>query len=142
MDRVSFNSELNKAARSTYDGLHADLTGRIIACAIEVHKALGPGLLESAYEHCLAHALTKAGLKLERQIAVPISFQGTTLDCGYRIDLLVESMVVIELKSVDEVHPIHEAQLLTYLKLAGKQVGLLINFNVTVLTHGIKRLVI
>ena len=142
MDRSSFNPGQSETARGAYDGPHADLTGRIIACAIEVHRALGPGLLESAYEHCLAHALIADGFKVERQIAVPISFRDTTLDCGYRIDLLVEDVVVIELKSVDETHPIHEAQLLTYLKLSGKRVGLLINFNVTVLTRGLKRLVI
>jgi GxxExxY protein len=116
-----------------------DLTERIIGCAIKVHRALGPGLLESAYEVCLMHELVKAGLKAERQVKVPIFYDGFQLEADYFIDILVEDAVVLELKSVEQVHPIHEAQLLTYLKLANKKLGLLINFNVTLLKNGIKR---
>ena len=116
-----------------------DLTEKIIGCAIKVHRVLGPGLLESAYEVCLFHELTKAGLKAERQVKVPIVYDGLILEADYFIDILVEDTVVLELKSVEHVLPIHEAQLLTYLKLADKKLGLLINFNVTLLKNGIKR---
>lgn len=116
-----------------------DLTEKIIGCAIKVHKVLGPGLLESAYEVCLVHELRKAGLKAERQVALPVIYEGLRLDADYFIDILVEDTVVIELKSVEHLLPIHEAQLLTYLKLANKKLGLLINFNVTLLKNGIKR---
>lgn len=116
-----------------------DLTEKIIGCAIKVHKVLGPGLLESAYEVCLVHELRKAGLKAERQVALPVIYEGLRLDADYFIDILVEDTVVIELKSVEHILPIHEAQLLTYLKLANKKLGLLINFNVTLLKNGIKR---
>jgi len=116
-----------------------DITGRIIGCAIEVHKALGPGLLESAYEECLAFELTKAGLCIKRQQPTPVVYKNIKLDCGYRIDILVEDSVVIELKVVDEFNPVHEAQILTYMKFSDKSVGLLINFNVTVLKNGIRR---
>lgn len=116
-----------------------DLTEKIIGCAIKVHRVLGPGLLESAYEVCLVHELIKAGLKAERQVKVPIFYDGFKLDADYFIDILVDDMVVLELKSVEHLLPIHEAQLLTYLKLANKKLGLLINFNVTLLKNGIKR---
>ena len=116
-----------------------DLTEKIIGCAIKVHRVLGPGLLESAYEVCLLHELTKAGLKAERQVKVPIIYEGLQLDADYFIDILVEDVVVLELKSVEHLLPIHEAQPLTYLKLANKKLGLLINFNVTLLKNGIKR---
>jgi GxxExxY protein len=116
-----------------------DLTEKIIGCAIKVHRVLGPGLLESAYEVCLVHELRKAGLKAERQVALPVVYEGLKLDADYFIDILVEDTVVLELKSVEHVLPIHEAQLLTYLKLANKKLGLLINFNVTLLKNGIKR---
>ncbi len=116
-----------------------DLTEKIIGCAIKVHRVLGPGLLESAYEVCLLHELTKVGLKAERQVKVPIVYDGLKLEADYFIDILVEDTVVLELKSVEQVLPIHEAQLLTYLKLANKKLGLLINFNVTLLKNGIKR---
>ena len=122
-----------------YENQYSELTGKIIACAIEVHKTLGPGLLESAYEECLAYELQKAGLKVERQKAVPVIYKEIKLDCGYRMDILVEDTVVVELKTVDEFHPIHEAQILTYLKFSEKKLGLLINFNVTLLKNGIKR---
>jgi len=114
-------------------------TSPIIGAAIEVHRFLGPGLLESAYEECLCHELYLRGLSFERQVALPVSFKGLQLDCGYKIDLVVERKVIIELKAVEEILPVHEAQLLTYLKLSGKHVGLLINFNVALLTRGIIR---
>lgn len=117
------------------------LTERILGFAIEIHRNLGPGLLESAYEECLCHELSLAGLNFERQRALPVEYKGVRLDCGYRLDLVVEDSVIVELKTVDSILPIHEAQLLTYLKLSGVQVGLLINFNVPILTHGVKRLV-
>ena len=107
------------------------ITEKIIGCAIEVHRFLGPGLLESAYEECLAFELQKAGLNIERQKAVPVIYKEIKLDCGYRIDILVENTVVIELKTVEEFNPVHEAQIITYLKLLEKPEGLLINFNVT-----------
>ncbi len=115
------------------------ITEKIIGCAIEVHKYLGPGLLESAYEECLAFELNSVGLRIERQKAVPVIYKSIKLDCGYRIDILVENDVVIELKTVDAFNPVHEAQILTYMKFADKKIGLLINFNVTLLKTGIKR---
>lgn len=117
------------------------ITEKIIGCAIEVHKNLGPGLLESAYEECLSFELKSAGLKIERQKAVPVVYKDIKLDCGYRIDLLVDDIVIIELKSIDTLAPVHEAQVLTYMKFASKKIGLLINFNVTLLKNGIKRYV-
>ena len=119
-----------------------ELTEQIIGAAIEVHKQLGPGLLESAYEECLCHELHLRGLHFERQTPLPVEYKGIKLDCGYRIDVVVEDAVVLELKTVDKVLPVHEAQLLTYLKLTGKKVGFIINFNVAVLTHGIVRRVL
>ena len=117
-----------------------DLTGRIIGAAIEVHKALGPGLLESAYEECLCHELYLRKIRYKRQQELPIEYKGMKLDCGYRLDVVVERQVVLELKSCENLQPIHEAQLLTYLKLIDLKIGLLINFNVPVLRHGIKRI--
>jgi GxxExxY protein len=118
-----------------------ELTEKIIGPAIEIHKALGPGLLESAYETCLAHELSLVNILFERQVPLPVTYKSCSLDCGYRLDFLVENTVVLELKAVDLLQPIHEAQLLTYLKLGGWPIGLLINFNVPVLTKGIKRIV-
>ena len=115
------------------------ITEKIIGCAIEVHKCLGPGLLESVYEECLAFELKSIGLAIERQKAVPIVYKDIKLECGYRIDLLIENVVVIELKSVEVFNPVHEAQILTYMKLAKKSIGLLINFNTLLLKSGIKR---
>jgi len=117
------------------------ITERIIGGCIEVHRHLGPGLLESAYEECVSHELTSAGLLYERQLPLPVVYKGIHLDCAYRLDLVVQGLVVVELKCVDTLLPIHEAQLLTYLKLTGHQVGILINFNVPTLRQGIKRLV-
>jgi GxxExxY protein len=118
-----------------------ELTQKIIGAAIEVHKALGPGLLESAYEECIAYELLIANVSFERQVPLPVSYKSVQLDCGYRLDFLIEHTVVLELKAVESLQPIHEAQLLTYLKLGGWPIGLLINFNVPVLTKGIKRMV-
>ena len=117
------------------------ITEGIIGAAIEVHRQLGPGLMESAYEECLCHELNLRKIHYERQKALPLEYKGLRLDCGYRLDLLVAQKVVVELKSVESLLPIHEAQLLTYLKLGGWKVGLLINFNVPVLRDGILRLV-
>ena len=119
-----------------------DLTGQIIGSAIEVHKALGPGLLESVYEECLCHEFDLRRIPYKRQHAIPVQYKGAKLDCGYRIDILVANRVILELKSVDCLEPIHEAQTLTYLKLTGFKVGLLINFNVPVLRDGVKRLIL
>lgn len=115
------------------------ITEKIIGCAIEVHKKLGPGLLESAYEECLAFELKSAGLTIERQVPVPVVYKEIKLECGYRIDILVEKAVIIELKSIDALAPVHEAQILTYMKFANKTIGLLINFNVKLLKDGIRR---
>ena len=115
------------------------ITEKIIGCAIQVHKELGPGLLESAYEECLMYELKQAGLNAERQVPVPIVYKEIKLDCGYRIDILVEKQVIIELKAVDALIPVHEAQILTQMKFAKKEIGLLINFNVTLLKNGLKR---
>ncbi len=113
----------------------------IIGCAIAVHKALGPGLLESAYEACLAFELAQAGLRVEREKPLPVTYREIRLDCAYRLDLLVEDAVIVEIKVVDQLAPIHTAQLLSYLKLSGCKVGLLINFHVHKLTDGIRRIV-
>ncbi|HET9982982.1 MAG TPA: GxxExxY protein [Longimicrobiales bacterium] len=116
------------------------LTERIIGAAMTVHRGLGPGLLESTYEACLAAELTERGLAFERQLALPVVYKGIQLDCGYRLDLLVERTVVVELKSVERLDPIYIAQLVTYLKLSAFPTGLLINFNVKPLKDGIRRL--
>ena len=115
------------------------ITEKIIGCAIEVHKNLGPGLLESAYEQCLAFELQNQGLKAERQVPVPVVYKTIELDCGYRIDILVENLVIIELKTVEMFTHVHEAQVLTYMKFANKEIGLLLNFYVKLLKNGIKR---
>ncbi len=116
-----------------------ELTRKIIGAAIEVHRHLGPGLLESAYETCLAYELEQLGLMVERQKPLPLVYKDIRLDQGYRLDMLVEGQVVVEIKVVDQLMPVHEAQLLSYMKLAGCRVGLLINFNVTLLKDGVKR---
>ena len=117
------------------------ITAQIIDAAMKVHSALGPGLLESAYHGCLLHELRKRGLTVLPQVVLPVVYDGVKIDVGYRIDLLVEDAVIVELKSVDKLAPIHQAQLLTYLKLSDIKVGLLMNFNVLHLKDGIKRLV-
>ena len=119
-----------------------ELTNQILGAAIEVHKTLGPGLLESAYEECLCHELGQRGLSFERQVSLPVTYEGIELDCGYRLDVVVEDAVILELKAVERLLPIHEAQLLTYLRLSHKKVGLLLNFNVKVLKDGVMRRVL
>jgi len=123
----------------TYEIDH--LTGEIIGSAIEVHRQLGPGLLESTYEACLKYELDLKGLKVERQQSLPMVYKGVSLDCGYRLDLVIEEEVIVEVKSVQELAKVHEAQLLSYLRLRGGGRGLLINFNVVRIKHGIRRVV-
>ena len=127
---------------ATYaDFVDTDLTRRIIGCAIEVHRVLGPGLLENAYRECLMRELGLARLSFVREVHIPVTYKGVELDCGFRADIVVEDSVVLELKAVERLLPIHDAQLLTYLKLTERRVGLLLNFNSTSLRHGIRRLV-
>jgi GxxExxY protein len=122
--------------------LEQQITEAIIGAAIEVHRELGPGLLESAYEECFCHELHLRGLDFQRQVELPVAYKGLKLDCGYRLDVVVSNAVIVELKSIEQISPIHQAQLLTYLRLSGKRVGLLINFNVAVLKNGIVRRVL
>ena len=117
------------------------LTEKIIGCAIKVHRSLGPGLLESAYQECLFFELKKAGILVEKEKSLPLVYEDVKLDCGYRIDLLIENQIVVELKSVDALNDVHTAQVLTYLKLSNCKIGLLINFNVPLIKNGIKRVV-
>ena len=117
------------------------LTERIIGAAIEVHRHLGPGLLESVYETCLIYELEQLGIKVQRQVALPVVYKGIKIDQGYRLDLLVDGKVIVEIKSVEALTDVHEAQVLTYLKFSGCKLGLLINFNVKLLIHGLKRLI-
>ncbi|MBN1769142.1 MAG: GxxExxY protein [Prolixibacteraceae bacterium] len=121
--------------------LENKITETIIGCAIKVHKELGPGLLESAYQECLFYELQKAGLKVEKEKPLPLIYEEVKLNCGYRVDLMVEDRIIVELKSVEELTDIHLAQVLTYLKIADCKLGLLINFNVTQLTKGLKRVI-
>jgi len=118
------------------------ISNQVIGCALEVHRVLGPGLLESTYEQCLAHELSLAGISFKLQLPLPVKYKGIKLDCGYRIDLFVNDELIVELKSVDQIMGIHRAQLLTYMKLSDVKVGLLINFNVEMLKSGIKRFVL
>jgi len=118
------------------------LSGLIIGMAIEMHRHLGPGLLESAYEECLCFDLSEAGVSYMRQVPLPVVYKGVRLDCGYRMDIVVDNKLVVELKAVEQIAPIHKAQLLTYLRLSGHRVGLLMNFNAVVLTDGLHRLVL
>jgi GxxExxY protein len=118
------------------------VTGTVIGAAIEVHRALGPGLLESAYEECLCRELSLRKIPFERQRSLPVKYKGVSLDCGYRLDLLIADQVVVEVKAVEKLLPIQEAQILTYLRLGGWKAGLLLNFNVPVLKQGIRRLVL
>ncbi|HSZ20044.1 MAG TPA: GxxExxY protein [Candidatus Acidoferrum sp.] len=119
-----------------------DITHEIIGAAIEVRKRLGPGLLESAYEVCLAHELRLRNLKVDQQVGVPVVYKETKLECGYRMDLLVEGRIVVELESIESLAPIHEAIILTYLRLSGHKIGLLINFNVAILKDGVRRFIV
>ncbi|HEX2681435.1 MAG TPA: GxxExxY protein [Candidatus Dormibacteraeota bacterium] len=118
------------------------LTEKVIGLAIEVHRQLGPGLLESAYEECLCLELREAGVAFRRQVPLPITYKSIRLDCGYRLDLVIEDQLILELKSVEGLLPIHEAQLLTYMRLSGVRTGLLLNFNSAVLKNGIRRLML
>lgn len=117
-------------------------TGRIIRAAIDVHRELGPGLLESAYKSCLGWALQRNGVHVLREVPIPLHYKGHRLDVGFRLDLLIERQIIVEVKAVEKFEPVHTAQVLTYLKLTGHQIGLLINFNVPVLIEGIRRLVL
>jgi GxxExxY protein len=117
------------------------VSGAVVDAALRVHSQLGPGLLESAYQACLAHELRKRGFHVATQVGLPVVYEGEKLELGYRIDLLVENLVIVEIKCTDGIHPVHEAQLLSYLRLSGKNVGLLINFHVAHLKDGIKRMV-
>ena len=117
------------------------LSSKIIGAAIEVHRTLGPGLLESAYEECICYELELRRIKFERQKALPIIYKGKRLDCGYRLDIVIDNKIITELKSIEKIEPIHKAQLLSYLKLSGQRLGLLLNFNVSVMKDGIVRLV-
>lgn len=119
-----------------------ELSNKVLGCAIDVHRELGPGLLESTYEQCLAFELSRAKVPFKLQVELPVDYKQIRLDCGYRIDLLVDERLIVELKCVDQLLPIHEAQILTYMKLAAVNVGLLINFNVTVLKRGVRRFVL
>jgi GxxExxY protein len=121
--------------------LHVDVTDKVIAAALKVHSALGAGLLESTYSACLLHELRLTGLQFQHQVRLPVTYRGTTIDAGYRIDFLIENCVIVELKAVEKLLPLHTAQLITYLKLSGRNVGLLINFNVPHLKQGLKRVV-
>lgn len=130
-------------ARSEVRGIVFDaLSNRVIGCALEVHRRLGPGLLESAYCQCLAHELSLAGLAFEMEVPLPVIYRNVKLDCGYRLDFVVERSLLLELKSVDALTPVHEAQVITYLKLSEIHAGLLINFNVRILKDGIRRFVV
>jgi GxxExxY protein len=133
----SMNIHRGDAEARSFD----ELSEKVIGACIEIHRHLGPGLLESAYEECLCHELSPAGVKFERQKTLPVSYKSVKLDCGYRLDVVLEGSLIVELKTVDQLLPIHEAQLLTYLKLSGISLGLLINFNVPTLKQGLKRIV-
>jgi GxxExxY protein len=121
---------------------NSGLTYRIIGLAMRVHRRLGPGLLESVYERCLCHELDQAGIAYQRQVPLPVVYDDVLLDCGYIADIIVDGQVILELKAVEHPHPLHEAQLLTYLRLSSCRIGLLINFNTISLTDGIKRCVV
>lgn len=137
-----FESAEGAEVRGFPSGFELDrLTEMIIGAAIEVHRQTGPGLLESVYEECLCYELSQLGLRFQRQVQLPIMYKGNRLACGYKMDLVVEDAVVLELKTVDRLMPVHSSQLLTYLKLSSKRVGLLLNFNEPVLKKGLKRLV-
>jgi len=142
MDKTILLREAAKQDSNFASYPEASLTREIISAAMEVHRALGPGLLESVYQACLCHELRLRNVSFLQQVDLPVIYKDVRLDCGYRIDLIVSDRVVVELKSVQEILPVHEAQLLTYLRLTGKHVGLLINFNVAVLKNGIKRRVL
>lgn len=132
-------TDASAEALSVQDYPEKALTHEIIGAAIEVHRLLGPGLLESVYQNCLARELSLRGIQFEQEKPLPVEYKGTLIDCGYRLDFLIDNKVVVELKAVEKIDPVHEAQLLTYLRLTGCKVGLLINFNVPILVKGVKR---
>jgi GxxExxY protein len=141
MERTNLNHEGHEG----HEGLGADLEAlarNVIDAGLKVHRALGAGLLESAYEHCLTHELHERGISLARQVAMPIVYDGTKLDAGYRLDVVVENAIIIEIKAVDALTRLHEAQILTYLKLSGLRLGFLMNFNVELFKHGLRRMVL
>ena len=145
VSKVTFTAESQRTQRGRRESMSSHLnqmTQAVIGAAMEVHRALGPGLLESAYQECLCRELTVRGLPFERQRPLPLEYKGIRLECGYRLDLLVAGTVVVEVKSVEALALVHEAQLLTYLRLGGWKVGLLINFNVPLLKQGIRRKVL
>lgn len=119
-----------------------ELSNKVLGCAIEVHRELGPGLLESTYEQCMAYELSRANIPFRLQVALPVQYKKTQLDCGYRVDLFIDDQLIVELKCVEQLSRIHEAQILTYMKLAHVKAGLMINFNVPLLKKGIKRFVL
>ena len=125
-----------------YSGKSAEITSDIIGCACKVHSTLGPGMLESVYEVCLAHELVKQGYAVQRQVPISVEYDGIQLEAGFRLDLIVENKVVVELKTVEQILPVHKAQIITYLKLMQKSVGLLLNFHVARMTDGIRRFVL
>ncbi len=118
------------------------LSNKVIGCALEVHRVLGPGLLESTYEQCLAHELSLAAISFKLQAPLPVNYKNVIIDCGYRIDVLVDNKLIIEIKSVEKILDVHRAQLLTYMKLSGISIGLLMNFNVEIFKTGLKRFVL
>ena len=140
MSKLDLTTEVTESTEPIRDANR--LTEIVIGCAIEVHRALGPGLLESAYEIWLCRELSLRRIAFERQVAIPVDYKGVKLDCGSRADLVVDGKILAEIKAVDQLAPIHEAQVLSYLKLSGLKVGLLINFNERVLTHGVRRKVL
>ncbi len=140
MNKVSLTTEFTESTEVVKN--IAQLTELLIGGAIEVHRTLGPGLLESTYEICLCHELVVRGLRFQKQVPISVEYKGIKLDCGYRADLVVNDLVLVEIKSVDSLLPIHEAQLLSYLKLGGWKIGLLINFNVQLLKQGLRRRVL
>lgn len=132
----------HRDTESTEAGKKDALSSAVIGAAIEVHRAIGPGLLESAYEECLCHELHLRGIPFQRQVPQPVAYKGVKLDCGYRMDLVVDGKLIVEIKAVDALHPLHQAQILTYLKLSGLRIGLLLNFNSAVLKDGLKRIIL
>lgn len=132
--------DLNKECSEGREGERDPLTQKVIGCAIEVHRTLGPGLLESTYQQCLAHELLLAGIQFRIQVPISVDYKGVTLDCGYRADILIEDELIVELKAVEQILSVHEAQLITYMRLAEMPTGLLLNFNVRYLKDGIRRL--
>lgn len=137
---ASFAPSLHYSAVKLFQMTENELATAIIGLALKIHKKLGPGLLESAYEECLYFELVKSGLDVEKQKGLPLTYEGVNMDCGYRVDLLINKKVIIQIKSIEALNPVHLAQVLTYLKLLGCKLGLLINFNIFLLKNGIKRI--